>query len=141
LTARRRTPVKAPVASGWNEFYRVIRTIPAGRVTTYGAIAALAGHPGAARQVGFALAALIGPGSDVPWQRILGAKARGFAVVTIRDPSSAALQRKRLEAEGVRFDASGRVSLAEFGWRKAARGRTKELRTSSSLRSAVHSKR
>ena len=32
--------------------YRAVRNIPAGRVATYGQIAALAGHPGAARAVG-----------------------------------------------------------------------------------------
>jgi len=110
-------------AGGWSRFYRVIRAIPRGRVATYGAIAALAGQPRAARQVGFALAALVGHSAKVPWQRVLGARGRGFAAVTIGDPVAAARQRALLEAEGVGFDARGRVSLALFGWQRAHRPR------------------
>jgi len=108
---------------GWARFYRVIRAIPRGRVATYGAIAALAGEPRSARQVGFALAALVGPRSDVPWQRVLGARGRGFAAITIQDPGSAARQRALLEAEGVVFDARQRVELAVYGWKRARPGR------------------
>jgi methylated-DNA-protein-cysteine methyltransferase-like protein len=98
-------------------FYAVIRKIPRGRVTTYGAVAALAGAPRAARQVGFALARVIGPSRGLPWQRVLGAQSRSHAHITIRDPSGGERQRALLEAEGVRFDANGRVRLDEFGWR------------------------
>jgi methylated-DNA-protein-cysteine methyltransferase-like protein len=90
-------------------------------VTTYGAVAALAGRPRAARHVGFALAALRGTQHDVPWQRVLGARSRAFAVVSIRDPVGGALQRELLEREGVRFDERGRVALDEFGWRPRTR--------------------
>lgn len=73
---------------------RTIRAIPPGKVSTYGAIARLAGFPGAARQV----AAVLRRGFGLPWQRVLGAggeiKLRG---------DSAIEQRLRLEAEGVRF--------------------------------------
>ena len=46
----------------------VVRRIPRGRIATYGQVAALAGIPGHARQVGYALHAL-SDGSQVPWQR------------------------------------------------------------------------
>jgi methylated-DNA-protein-cysteine methyltransferase-like protein len=98
-------------------FYAVIRKIPRGRVTTYGAVAALAGAPRAARQVGLALARVIGPSQGLPWQRVLGAQSRSHAHITIRDPSGRERQRALLEAEGVRVDANGRVHLGEFGWR------------------------
>jgi methylated-DNA-protein-cysteine methyltransferase related protein len=72
----------------------VIRRIPKGKVSTYGAIARAAGLPGAARQVAKVLHRSYG----LPWQRVLGAggeiKLRG---------DSAIEQRLRLEAEGVRF--------------------------------------
>jgi methylated-DNA-protein-cysteine methyltransferase-like protein len=72
----------------------VIRRIPKGKVSTYGAIARAAGLPGAARQV----AQVLHRGFELPWQRVLGAggeiKLRG---------DSAIEQRLRLEAEGVRF--------------------------------------
>jgi methylated-DNA-protein-cysteine methyltransferase-like protein len=73
---------------------KTIRTIPRGKVSTYGAIARAAGYPGAARQV----AAVLRRSFGLPWQRVLGAggeiKLRG---------DSAIEQRLRLEAEGVRF--------------------------------------
>ncbi|TKC93351.1 cysteine methyltransferase [Polyangium fumosum] len=104
--------------SWWEDFYRVVRRIPRGRVTTYGVVAALGGHPRSARHVGFALAALKDPdgNSRVPWQRVLGSRPRNRAAVTIKDPISGALQRALLESEGVTFDARGNVSLDRFGW-------------------------
>jgi methylated-DNA-protein-cysteine methyltransferase-like protein len=104
--------------SWWEAFYRVVRGIPRGRVTTYGVVAALAGHPRSARHVGFALAALKesrGSGK-VPWQRVLGSRPRNRAAITIKDPVGAALQRALLESEGVTFDIRGNISLDHFGW-------------------------
>lgn len=111
--------------SWWDDFYKVVRKIPRGRVSTYGFIAALAGYPRAARHVGYAMAALKDSGKSrtVPWQRVLGAAARAKAKVTIKDPVGGAIQRSMLEAEGVEFDRLGRVCLERFGWRpRGARG-------------------
>jgi methylated-DNA-protein-cysteine methyltransferase-like protein len=96
--------------------WRVVRRIPRGSVASYGAVARAAGLPGAARQVGYALAALP-DGSDVPWQRVLNARGE---VSLRRLPGPDLLQRRLLEAEGVRFDARGRVDLARYGWRAGA---------------------
>jgi methylated-DNA-protein-cysteine methyltransferase-like protein len=90
--------------------------VPRGRVATYGQIAALAGLPGAARQVGYALAALP-DGSDIPWQRIVNARGE---LSSRRDFDGAPRQRLRLVEEGVVFDAAGRIDLREFGWRPRA---------------------
>jgi methylated-DNA-protein-cysteine methyltransferase related protein len=73
---------------------RAIRTVPRGKVSTYGAIARAAGFPGGARLVARILRRSFG----LPWQRILGA---GGAIKLTGD--SAIEQRLRLEAEGVRF--------------------------------------
>jgi methylated-DNA-protein-cysteine methyltransferase-like protein len=102
--------------SGWAGIYRIVRRVPRGRVTTYGAVALLAGKPRGARQVGYALAALRGAKHDVPWQRVLGARPRGKAAISILDPMGAAVQQKLLEDEGVAFDARGHVDLERFGW-------------------------
>jgi methylated-DNA-protein-cysteine methyltransferase-like protein len=102
--------------AGWSATYRIVRRIPRGRVATYGDVALAAGMPRGARQVGFALAALRGARHDVPWQRVLGARARGHASISILDPVGAAVQRRLLEDEGVRFDERGRVDLARYGW-------------------------
>ena len=106
--------------AGWTELYRIVRRVPRGRVTTYGAVALAAGRPRGARQVGYALAALRGARHDIPWQRVLGARPRGLAAISILDPIGAAVQRRLLEEEGVAFDERGRVELARFGWTTGA---------------------
>lgn len=94
--------------------YATIQRIPRGRVATYGQIAALAGLPGRARQVGYALHALPG-GSPVPWQRVLNARGE------ISLPgASGARQRALLAAEGVELDDRGRIDLAVYQWRPRA---------------------
>ena len=108
-----------PIESLWDLFYAVIRKIPRGKVATYGAVADQAGKPRSARHVGFALAALRWEKRHgVPWQRVVGARGRGFGAITIRDPIGAAVQRQILEAERVRFDDRERISLARFGWKR-----------------------
>ena len=52
--------------------YAVIRRIPFGKVATYGQVAELAGLPGHARQVGYALHALPSA-TAVPWHRVINA--------------------------------------------------------------------
>jgi methylated-DNA-protein-cysteine methyltransferase-like protein len=115
-------PKRATDDRGWERFYRWIRKIPRGRVTTYAGIAALAGNARLARHVGFSLAALRDTRAhhDVPWQRVLGSGGRTRAVVSIKDPVGGGLQRKLLEAEGIEFDARGGVSLVDYGWPKRA---------------------
>jgi len=93
--------------------YAVVRRLPRGRVATYGQIAALAGLAGHARQVGYALHALPDSAS-VPWHRVINARGE---VSRRSEPGWEALQRRLLEAEGVVFDARGRVALGRFGWR------------------------
>lgn len=96
----------------YRKIYSVVRRIPRGRVATYGQVAALAGLPGHARQVGYALHALA-EGSDVPWQRVINARGE---VSRRAEREYEPLQRAMLEAEGVVFDAAGRVPLARFRW-------------------------
>ncbi|MFN7962253.1 MAG: MGMT family protein [Thermoanaerobaculia bacterium] len=97
----------------WQRIYAVVRQIPSGRVATYGQVAALAGLPGHARQVGYALHALP-EGSDVPWQRVIN--SRGEVSLRGEELDYAGYQRHLLEGEGVRFDAAGRVDLELFRW-------------------------
>jgi methylated-DNA-protein-cysteine methyltransferase-like protein len=87
--------------------YTLVEQIPQGRVATYGQVAALLGVPRGARAVGWALRALPRSRSGVvPWHRVLGAGGR----ISLRAGNGAAVQRRRLRAEGVRF-RGGRVDL------------------------------
>lgn len=82
-------------------------------MATYGQIATLAGYDGQARQVGYALHNLPS-GSDVPWHRVINARGE---VSARSSGDSHELQRMLLEAEGVVFDAGGRIDLERFRWK------------------------
>ena len=98
-------------ASSHRRILAIVSRIPRGRIATYGQIARLAGLPGHARLVGYALHAL--PESTVvPWQRVVNAQG-GLST----PPGHDIRQRHLLEREGVRFDARGRIPLASFQWR------------------------
>ena len=98
----------------YQRVYAVVRRIPRGRVATYGQVAMLAGLPGHARFVGYALAALPAS-SGVAWQRVVNAQGR----ISPRGGGSEceALQRAMLRREGVRFGRAGAITLAVFQWR------------------------
>lgn len=101
----------------YQRIYAVVRRIPRGKVSTYGQIAVLAGLPGHARQVGYALHALP-DGTTVPWHRVINARGE---VSRRRVPGPELSQRLLLEREGVRFDGRGRVDLRSCGWRRRRR--------------------
>ncbi len=101
------------LSESYQKIYKVVVAIPRGRVMTYGDVARAAGLGGAARLVGYAMHSL---GAKVPWQRVLGKRRAGQAHITIGDPLSASAQRRKLEAEGVSFSASGAVDLARYGF-------------------------
>ena len=107
----------APRSSTHRRIHNAIARIPRGRVATYGQIARIAGMPGQARLVGYALHALP-PDTSIPWQRVVNAQG---AISTGSGPD--ALQRRLLEREGVRFDERGRIPLASYQWRLRARAR------------------
>ena len=99
-------------SSSYTRIYAAVRRVPRGKVATYGQIAALAGLPGNARQVGYALHAL-NAATALPWQRVVNAAG----AISLRPFDGGISQRLLLEKEGVRFDARGRIPLKSFGWR------------------------
>ena len=89
-------------------FADIIRKIPAGKVATYGQVAAAAGFPRGARQVVWALNTFPG----LPWHRVVGAGG------AIRVPGEHALEQKMLlEMEGVAFRGK-RVHLERHQWKR-----------------------
>lgn len=109
------------VSDSYQRIYAVVKRIPRGRVATYGQVATLAGLPRQPRLVGYAMHALPN-GTVLPWHRVINAQGR----VSPRsgDRGAGVTQRVLLEAEGVRFDAAGRVSLSRQGWKPKRNGRT-----------------
>lgn len=92
----------------YQQIYALVRKISPGSVSTYGQLGQLIGCT--ARTVGFALAALP-PGSDVPWQRVINSQGK---VSPRRDGDGNLLQYDMLVAEGVCFDANGRIDLRRY---------------------------
>jgi methylated-DNA-protein-cysteine methyltransferase-like protein len=95
----------------WNEqrdiaFRRMILSIPPGKVSTYGSVAAAAGYPRYHRAVARLLRT--DPIDQLPWHRVVGVggevKLRGAA---------AHEQRARLKLEGVQFNGK-RVDMEHF---------------------------
>jgi len=106
------TVKKTATAGFFAQVYLLVRQIPPGKVTSYGAIARMLAHPHAARTVGWALHSLP-EGSDVPWHRVINSK--GY-VATAGWEDGPSLQQTLLEAEGVQFDEHGCVDWDRFGW-------------------------
>lgn len=92
-----------------------IERIPAGRVSTYGQIAWIAGYPGRARLVGRVLGGMLDAGSTTPWHRVINAGGQ-ISLPAFSDAHRE--QKRRLRAEGVVFE-NDRVSLRRFGWQAA----------------------
>ena len=101
-------------ASSYERIWSVVRRIPRGRVATYGQVAALSGLPDHARLAGYALHA--STDHTLPWHRVVN--AAGALSLSRVSPSGGITQRLRLEREGVRFDARGRVVLAAHRWER-----------------------
>jgi methylated-DNA-protein-cysteine methyltransferase related protein len=115
-----------PDPRAFNEqVYRLVRAIPSGRVMTYGQVARCIQPPAgmdagsylrlAPRWVGSAMANCP---DDVPWQRVINSQGK----VSARPGMGPLVQRKLLEQEGVRFDATERADLSAYGWVPGSEG-------------------
>lgn len=114
------TPMAAAIAA-------VIRKVPRGRVSTYGAIATAAGYPRCSRHISKVLNQVAG----LPWQRILDSGGR----ISLRG-EYAMEQHFLLEAEGVRFKGR-RVDLREYEHRFVAPKRQTDGRSTAARRSQM----
>ena len=99
--------------------YEYLKTVPRGRVVTYGQIARALGAPRMARQVGYAMHGSPGVAGGVPCHRVVfadGSLAPGFA---FGGPGE---QRRLLEGEGVRFLTDGRADMGACAWEQGLIG-------------------
>lgn len=93
------------------DVYKVVRSVPKGRVTTYGEIAAKLGKPQWARQVGWVLHA--NKDSNTPCHRVVdrsGRLAPNFAFDGWQE------QKRRLLSENVKFTDEKHVDLEKCLW-------------------------
>ncbi len=90
--------------------YRIVCSIPRGRVMTYGQLAEILGDGYTPRTVGFVM-----HGSDgkTPWHRVVNAQG-GCSTGRIALPSDK--QQRMLAAEGVEFNERGRCDLQRYLW-------------------------
>ena len=94
----------------FQQVYHIVARIPPAKVVTYGQITLHLGLPRGGRTVGWALRKCP---PYLPWHRVVNARGRiSGGAASLRW----ALQRERLEREGIVFDASGRIDLDEFHW-------------------------
>ncbi|MGC1187036.1 MAG: MGMT family protein [Candidatus Acidiferrales bacterium] len=104
--------------SSWEPVFRFVKSIPRGRVISYGELARALCLPGGARTAGRAMAATP-RGRGIPWHRVTGAGGR----ILCREPY-ASLQRRLLQSEAVGF-IEGRVDWKRHAWKKS-RGGTRQ---------------
>lgn len=94
--------------------YRLMAELPSDRVTTYGDLAAMAGHPTAARIVG---GIAHGGPEELPWHRLVNASG-GLAVGY---PGGQDVQRQLLQQDGIDCDESWHIKdFGERRWRPQA---------------------
>lgn len=76
-----------------------IKSIPKGKVVSYGQVAEAAGNPRAARQVAYILHSSTGK-HNLPWHRVVNSRG----TLSLKPGSGYETQKKLLEKEGVLFD-------------------------------------
>jgi len=96
----------------FHDVHEVVKLIPSGRVTSYGAIAAYLGSKQSARMVGWAMNQAHGK-ADVPAHRVVnrvGVLVGKHHFRTLTD------MQERLEAEGVRIEDDQVVNFEKIFW-------------------------
>lgn len=91
------------------EVIRLIKSIPYGKVQTYGGIARFAGNPRGARQVARILHSL-SKKYGLPWHRVVNSKGE-ISLIDGREE-----QKKALEIEGITFTSENKVNLKHYLW-------------------------
>ena len=91
--------------------YAILKTIPAGKVMTYGQVAERLGNKNLARTVGNILHNNPDP-ENIPCHRVVNAKGK---VAEHYAFGGADAQRAKLEAEGIVFEQNGRIDLKKYG--------------------------
>lgn len=89
----------------------IIRSIPYGKVSTYGSIAILSGNPRAARQVSWILHSS-SKKYNLPWHRVVNKQGK----ISLALGNGYEEQATLLESEGIRIDKNKSINLKKYGW-------------------------
>lgn len=87
----------------------IMKSIPQGKVMSYGQVARLAGSPKGARQVVRILHSM-SEKEGIPWHRIVNVKGE----IAMQDHEGRYTQRMLLEEEGLAVEPGGKVSLERY---------------------------
>src|SRR4051812_39163630 len=92
-----------------------IRKVPRGKVVSYGQVAAAAGSPRAARQVGGILRGADVEKEQLPWWRVINSQG----VISIKGSWTATkeLQAKLLKSEGVVIDQNFTIDMEKYRYK------------------------
>ena len=99
--------------SFFNDVYEVVRLIPKGRVTSYGAIARFLGTSGSSRMVGWAMNGSHRQKPPVPAQRVVN---RNGLLTGKHHFGGPELMKNLLESEGVKVENDQVVDFEEHFW-------------------------
>ena len=99
--------------SFFQDVWDVVKLIPEGRVTSYGAIAKYLGSPGAARMVGWAMNACHAAGEPIPAQRVVNRIGMLSGKAHFPGPN---LMEELLESEGVKVEDDQVVDFEKHFW-------------------------
>ena len=99
--------------SFFEDVFAVVRLIPAGRVTSYGAIAEYLGTRGSARMVGWAMNAAHSLVDDIPAHRVVN---RNGLLTGKHHFGNPAIMQQLLENEGVDITNDQVVRFEELFW-------------------------
>ena len=126
------TPDQASTLS--TQVYALVKACPAGRVTTYGALAKAVGYPRGARMIGWIMN---DTPHGVPAQRVINSKGELSGSWAFGSPE---LMRQLLENEGIIFSEDGRVDLKRYGWEPLRDLSSEELQSILNNASDIHYK-
>ncbi len=99
--------------SFFDQVYQVVRLIPRGRVSSYGAIASYLGSRGSSRMVGYAMNAAHTAFPPVPAQRVVN---RNGLLTGKFHFGSADMMQQLLENEGVKVESDKVLDFKKIFW-------------------------
>jgi methylated-DNA-protein-cysteine methyltransferase-like protein len=95
---------------------KAIKTVPRGKVATYGLIALVAGNPRGSRQVAWILHSVTEK-EKLPWHRLINRQGK----ISLPKGAGYEMQKELLVEEGIAFDRDDRIDLDRFLWQPGVR--------------------